>query len=117
MPTTKPLPRKKRVLNRGFLYSRSKDDVKNPEVTLLDIDSAEILVVSQFTLSADTSRGNRPGVSSAATPEIGEGLYEKFVIDLQKLGIKCKKGVFGGDMQVSLINDGPTTIWIDSNSS
>ena len=85
--------------------------------SILDIDSAEILVVSQFTLSADTSRGNRPGFSSAATPEIGEGLYEKFVIDLQKLGIKCKKGVFGGDMQVSLTNDGPTTIWIDSNSS
>ena len=76
--------------------------------------SGEALVVSQFTLSADTSRGNRPGFSYAAHPEKGEKLYEYFTKKLQDMDINCKMGVFGGDMEVSLINDGPTTIWLDN---
>ena len=76
--------------------------------------NGEALVVSQFTLAADTSRGNRPGFSYAAHPERGEKLYEYFTKKLQELDINCKMGVFGGDMMVSLINDGPTTIWLDN---
>lgn len=76
--------------------------------------NGEALVVSQFTLAADTSRGNRPGFSYAAHPEKGEKLYEYFTTKLQDMDINCKMGVFGGDMEVSLINDGPTTIWLDN---
>ena len=81
--------------------------------SILDVEG-EALIVSQFTLSADLSRGNRPGFSSAATPDIGEKLYEYFIKELEKFNINCKKGVFGADMKVSLINDGPSTIWIDN---
>ncbi|MDG2474844.1 MAG: D-aminoacyl-tRNA deacylase [Paracoccaceae bacterium] len=83
--------------------------------SILDI-GGEAIVVSQFTLSADTTRGNRPGFSAAATPEKGDILYEYFSKEFQKCGIPVKKGVFGGDMKVSLLNDGPTTIWIDNAS-
>ena len=76
--------------------------------------NGEALVVSQFTLAADTSRGNRPGFSYAAHPEKGEKLYEYSTTKLQDMDINCKMGVFGGDMEVSLINDGPTTIWLDN---
>ena len=83
--------------------------------SVLDI-GGEALVVSQFTLAADTSRGNRPGFSYAAPPDEGRRLYEKFVEELIKVGVKSKKGRFGENMKVSLINDGPTTIWIDSKN-
>lgn len=83
--------------------------------SILDI-GGEAIVVSQFTLSADTTRGNRPGFSSAAIPEKGEILYDFFSKELQKYGMTVKKGVFGADMKVSLLNDGPTTIWIDNTS-
>ena len=76
--------------------------------------NGEALVVSQFTLAADTSRGNRPGFSYAAHPEKGEKLYEYFTKKLQETDISCKMGVFGGDMIVYLINDSPTTIWLDN---
>jgi len=76
--------------------------------------NGEALIVSQFTLAADTSRGNRPGFSYAAHPEKGEKLYQYFTKQLQDIDINCKMGVFGGDMEVSLINDGPTTIWLDN---
>ena len=89
------------------------DDNGKMNKSILDIEG-EALIVSQFTLAADTSRGNRPGFSSACPPEKGEKLYEHFIKEFQKCGINCKKGVFGGDMNVSLINDGPTTIWIDN---
>ena len=81
--------------------------------SIKDIEG-EALVVSQFTLAADTSRGNRPGFSYAAHPEKGEKLYEYFTTKLQDMDINCKMGVFGGNMEVSLINDGPTTIWLDN---
>ena len=81
--------------------------------SILDI-GGEALIVSQFTLAADTTRGNRPGFSSAAPPDKGDQLYEYFIKELKKFGIHCKKGVFGGDMKISLVNDGPTTIWLDN---
>lgn len=72
------------------------------------------LVVSQFTLAADTSRGNRPGFSGAAPPEKGEALYAHFADHLAGLGIPVERGVFGAEMQVALVNDGPVTIWLEN---
>ena len=72
------------------------------------------LVVSQFTLAADTRSGNRPGFSSAAAPDDGRRLYERFAQALCDLGIGTETGRFGADMQVALVNDGPVTIWLDS---
>jgi len=72
------------------------------------------LVVSQFTLAADTSRGNRPGFSSAARPEDGERLYKQFGDLLSGHGVPVQTGKFGADMKVRLANDGPVTIWLDT---
>jgi len=74
------------------------------------------LMVSQFTLAADTSRGNRPGFSAAAAPVDGERLYEAFAKEVAKLGIATETGRFGADMAVSLVNDGPVTIWVDTQT-
>ncbi|MFS4580330.1 D-aminoacyl-tRNA deacylase [Phaeobacter sp. C3_T13_0] len=72
------------------------------------------LVVSQFTLAADTRRGNRPGFSSAAAPDLGRTLYTRFADQLASLDVPVTRGSFGADMQVSLVNSGPVTIWMDS---
>lgn len=75
----------------------------------------EILLVSQFTLHASTKKGNRPSYIRAAKPEIAIPLYEKFIQRLEaELGKNIQTGLFGAMMKVSLINDGPVTIWIDS---
>ena len=71
------------------------------------------LVVSQFTLAADTSRGNRPGFSAAAAPDEGRRFYELFADHLAAQGVAVGRGVFGAEMQVSLVNDGPMTIWLE----
>jgi D-aminoacyl-tRNA deacylase len=73
------------------------------------------LVVSQFTLAADL-RGNRPGFSTAAPPDLGERLYLHFSRSLQAEGIPVSNGRFGADMAVSLVNDGPVTIWMDTDT-
>lgn len=90
-----------------------KDEAGKMNRSLSDI-GGECLVVSQFTLSADTSRGNRPGFSAAAAPERGNALYTHFAKCMANLGIPTQTGQFGADMQVSLVNDGPVTIWIDA---
>jgi D-tyrosyl-tRNA(Tyr) deacylase len=69
----------------------------------------ELLVVSQFTLVANTQRGNRPSFSSGASPQLGEELYRYFMQCCQQNGMPCQSGEFGADMQVSLLNDGPVT--------
>ncbi|MDD2983599.1 MAG: D-aminoacyl-tRNA deacylase [Crocinitomicaceae bacterium] len=76
----------------------------------------EFLAISQFTLHASTKKGNRPGFTEAARPEIAVPLYEYFLKELKKSQLKVEAGVFGADMKVQLINDGPTTIWIDSKN-
>lgn len=81
--------------------------------SLLDIGGGA-LVVSQFTLAADTRSGNRPGFSTAAAPEDGRRLYEYFSDSLRSQGIATENGRFGAEMKVRLLNDGPVTIWMDS---
>lgn len=81
--------------------------------SLLDVRGAA-LVVSQFTLAADTRSGNRPGFSAAAAPDEGERLVEVLMAELQALGVPVSTGRFGADMAVTLTNDGPVTIWLDT---
>ena len=80
--------------------------------SLLDV-SGEALVVSQFTLTADAAKGNRPSFSDAAPPEDAERLYETFCRALADAGVQVATGVFGARMQVELVNDGPVTIVLD----
>lgn len=90
-----------------------RDAAGKMNLSLLDT-GGEALVVSQFTLAADTARGNRPGFSTVAPPAEGERLYEAFAADLAALGVPVQTGRFGADMAVGLVNDGPVTIWIDT---
>lgn len=90
-----------------------QDDAGKMNRSLLDIGGSA-LVVSQFTLAADT-KGNRPGFSRAAPPERGRDLYEKFSAALTASGVPVANGIFGADMKVALVNDGPVTIWLDTD--
>jgi len=82
--------------------------------SLLDV-GGEVLVVSQFTLYADTSRGRRPSFLRAAPPDLGERLYGVYADTLESLGVPVGRGVFGARMELDLVNDGPFTIWLDSS--
>ena len=92
-----------------------RDDDGRMNKSLLDT-AGEALVVSQFTLAADTSRGNRPGFSAAAKPEVGEPVVQEFASALNALGVTVAQGRFGADMDVTLVNDGPVTIWFDTDT-
>jgi len=81
--------------------------------SVLDV-GASVLVVSQFTLIADTAKGNRPSFSGAAPPELAEPLYERFCSSLRAFGVIVETGVFGARMRVELANDGPVTILLDA---
>jgi D-tyrosyl-tRNA(Tyr) deacylase len=81
--------------------------------SLLDV-AGEALVVSQFTLVADTRKGNRPSFTDAADPELAEPLYERFCAFVEDAGVRVSRGVFGARMHVSLVNDGPVTIVLDA---
>ena len=81
--------------------------------SLLDVEG-EALVVSQFTLLADTTKGNRPSFTHAAPPKLAELLYESFCTELESAGVRVSRGVFGARMEVSLVNDGPVTIVLDA---
>ncbi|MDA5093493.1 D-aminoacyl-tRNA deacylase [Aliiroseovarius sp. KMU-50] len=89
-----------------------KDENDKMNRSVKDIGGAA-LVVSQFTLAADTSRGNRPGFSTAANPDEGNRLYEYFADQMRAQGLEVAQGQFGADMKVSLVNDGPVTIWME----
>ena len=90
-----------------------RDEADKMNMSVLDI-AGGALVVSQFTLAADTRTGNRPGFSAAAAPDDGLRLYEAFADALREQGVPVETGEFGADMKVSLLNDGPVTIWMDS---
>ena len=90
-----------------------RDAAEKMNLSVQDVGGAA-LVVSQFTLAADTSRGNRPGFSTAAAPAEGERLYLHFAAHLRGLGVPVALGEFGADMAVALVNDGPVTIWMDT---
>ena len=93
------------------------DDEAGKMNLALDSVEGEVLVVSQFTLYADCRRGNRPSFTSAAPPELGDALYRRFCelaeADLGRA--RVGRGIFGADMQVSLTNDGPITVWLDTD--
>lgn len=91
-----------------------KDEQGKMNLSVKDI-SGSALVVSQFTLAADL-RGNRPGFSTAAPPAEGERLYQLFCKALLSEGVPVATGQFGADMAVSLVNDGPVTIWMDTDT-
>ncbi len=90
-----------------------KDDAGKMNRSVLDVEGSA-LVISQFTLAADTASGNRPGFSDAAPPDLGKHLYETFARNLASYGIAVEKGQFGADMAVELVNDGPVTIWMEN---
>jgi D-aminoacyl-tRNA deacylase len=89
-----------------------RDDEGRMNRSLVDAGGSA-LVVSQFTLAAET-RGNRPGFSTAAAPQDGRRLYERFAAEVAGHGVPVATGAFGAVMQVALVNDGPVTIWLDS---
>ena len=91
------------------------DENGKMNLSLLDV-KGEVLIVSQFTLFASTKKGNRPSFIQSAKPEIAIPLYEQLIESLKATGIEIKTGTFGADMKVSLTNDGPVTIIIDSKN-
>ena len=90
-----------------------RDDGGRTNRSLLDVDG-EALIVSQFTLYADTRRGRRPGFTDAATPAIAKVLWLRVAAAMEVEGVRTQLGEFGAEMAVELVNDGPFTIWLDS---
>ncbi|MBQ0766387.1 MAG: D-tyrosyl-tRNA(Tyr) deacylase [Sulfitobacter litoralis] len=92
-----------------------KDEAGKMNRSLADTGGSA-LIVSQFTLAADTSRGTRPGFSRAAKPDQAKMLYQDFIVCIEALGIPVQTGAFGADMSVALTNDGPVTLWLDTEN-
>lgn len=90
-----------------------RDEQDKMNLSLKDVNG-EMLIISQFTLFADCSRGNRPSFTNAGNPELANELYEYFIEECEKLGFKTEHGIFGADMKVSLTNDGPVTIVLEN---
>jgi len=86
------------------------------DVIANDQDQAGLLMVSQFTLYADVRKGRRPSFTDAAPPDMASNLFEQMVAYVRDQGIPCATGTFGAHMAVSLVNDGPVTIWLDSET-
>ncbi|MDR7869846.1 MAG: D-aminoacyl-tRNA deacylase [Tissierellaceae bacterium] len=93
-----------------------EDENDKMNLSLLDVEG-ELLVVSQFTLYGDVRKGKRPSFTGSAHPDIAIAMYEDFIQSARDMGLKVETGVFGAHMDVSLINDGPVTIMIDSKKS
>jgi D-aminoacyl-tRNA deacylase len=102
-----------RLLERLLKYRVFADAEGKMNLSLTQIGGG-LLLVPQFTLAADTRKGLRPGFSTAAAPEVGRPLFEFLVATARKQHERVECGIFGADMQVSLINDGPVTIWLET---
>lgn len=100
-----------KLAKKVIAYRIFEDDAGKMNKSLSDIQG-EILVVSQFTLAADTAKGLRPSFTPAADPQTGKKLYEDLVEKVRASGLNVQTGSFGAYMQVSLVNDGPVTIWL-----
>jgi len=105
-----------RLLDRLLGYRVFPDAQGKMNLSLTDI-GGELLLVPQFTLAADTHKGTRPSFSSAASPELGKALFEILVAAARECHPKVATGVFGTDMKVSLVNDGPVTFWLQVGAS
>jgi D-aminoacyl-tRNA deacylase len=92
-----------------------RDDAGLTNLSSVDV-GGEVLAVSQFTLFADTRKGRRPSFIGAAPPDRADALYRTFAEALEARGIRVARGVFGAEMEVELVNDGPMTIWLDSEA-
>ena len=90
-----------------------RDDEGKTNRSLMDV-AGSALVISQFTLYGDTRKGRRPSFLDAAPPALGEALYVRFAEALAARGVPVARGVFGAEMEVELVNDGPMTIWLDT---
>ena len=102
-----------RLLKRLLQYRVFADAAGKMNLSLREVQG-ELLLVPQFTLAADTSKGLRPGFSTAAAPDLGRRLFDLLVESARSEHGRVQSGVFGAHMQVSLINDGPVTIWLES---
>jgi len=103
-----------RLAERVLGYRIFPDTEGKMNLSLLDI-KGELLAVPQFTLAADTHKGTRAGFSTAAAPEEGRLLFDRFVFFSNQKLLQVKSGTFGADMKVSLVNDGPVTFWLQSS--
>jgi len=101
-----------KMINKIISYRLFSDQNQKMNLSLKDIHG-EILIISQFTLAADTKNGTRAGFSTAMPPLDAESLYDYFVENTRSSGLKVETGIFGADMKVSLVNDGPVTFLLD----
>jgi D-tyrosyl-tRNA(Tyr) deacylase len=104
-----------RLVERVLGYRIFQDEAGKMNLSLLDIRGG-LLAVPQFTLAADTRSGMRPGFSTAAAPEDGRRLFERFVLLARQREIDVRTGEFGADMKVGLVNDGPVTFWLRTSA-
>lgn len=102
-----------RLLERLLGYRVFADDQRRMNRSLCDINGG-LLLVPQFTLAADTNKGARPGFSTAAVPDEGERLFNHLLVQAKATFPTVESGVFGADMQVHLLNDGPVTFWLET---
>jgi D-tyrosyl-tRNA(Tyr) deacylase len=93
-----------------------RDDEGKTNRSLMDVEGSA-LVISQFTLYGDTRKGRRPSFLDAAPPAMGEALYLRFADALAARGVPVARGIFGAEMEVDLVNDGPMTIWLDTGAA
>lgn len=108
---TDDLQKMKKLADKVLKYRLFNDENGKMNLNVQQTGGA-LLVVSQFTLAADTNSGLRPSFTPAALPEVAEPLYQAFVAYCASLGVTVATGQFGADMQVSLVNDGPVTFWL-----
>ena len=101
-----------KMINKIISYRLFPDQNQKMNLSLKDING-EILIISQFTLAADTKNGTRAGFSTAMLPLDAESLYDYFVENTRSSGLKVETGIFGADMKVSLVNDGPVTFLLE----